>query len=160
MRLFPARVYSVELENDCASALEDLRIHTKISSSLVSVPTDKAFIGMVDETTFKVIMPKIGSGGFCVLTGEFQGKEGIIQIKIHTVFKILTSILMILPFISVGLTLLRKDLENSIGLIPPILMSLLFIRFVFLGLSFQISAKKSLNLLSQILRVNSLHRIS
>lgn len=156
MKLFPTRDFTVELNDLSSLALENLKQNTKLTDSLVSEWTQKEFIGQVKESRFKVISSGPGYGAFCVLTGEFQGKEGIISIKVHKAFKVLSLILMLLPIIVVGVTLSYKDVEHPIGFIVPILMMIIFVRFALLELGFRTISKNSLNRLKDIIKIREI----
>ncbi|RNI22613.1 hypothetical protein EFB08_21190 [Rufibacter latericius] len=133
--------------------MEKLKQNTKLNDALVSELTQKAFIGQVHESRFEVISSAPGYGALCVLTGDFQGKEGIINIKIHTAFKVLSLIFMILPIILVGVTLATREVKYPFDLIVPILMAIAFVRFGLLGLGFRTVSNKSLNRLREVINM-------
>lgn len=160
MKLFPANEYTVELNNHSSLALENLRQNTKLTDSLISELTQKAFIGQVQESSFKVISSAPGYGAFCVLIGDFQGSEGVIIIKIHKVFKVLSLILMLLPIILVGVTLSYREIEYPIGFIVPISMVIVFVRFALLGLGFRTISKKSLSRLIEIIKIREIKNVA
>ncbi len=159
MNLFPARIYTIELNEDSSIALNHLKQNTKLTDSLVSERTDKAFIGQVQENKFKVISSAMG-GAFCVICGNFRGKEGLIKLRVHITYKILTTILMLLPIISMALSLLRKDLNNSLGLVFPVLLGILFVRFVILEINFRIISKKAFTRLTETIRISEIKNVA
>ncbi|WP_210488463.1 hypothetical protein [Rufibacter aurantiacus] len=160
MKLFPSNSYTVELSNDSSLALENLKQNTKLTDSLVSELTQKPFIGQVQESRFKVISSAPGYGSLCVLIGNFQGKEGIINIKIHNAFKVLSLILMILPIILVGVTLATREVKYPFDLIVPILMAITFVRFGLIGLGFRIVSNKSLNRLREVINMREIKNVA
>lgn len=160
MNLFPTRVYTIELIEDSSIALNQIRQNTKLVDSFVSEITDKAFIGQVQENTFKVISSAKGYGAFCIITGEFQGKEGLIKLKVHHVFKILSSILMLLPILGIILTLFQREVENPIGLLFPAILGIVFVRFVILELNFRIISKKALDRLTETIRISEITNVA
>lgn len=157
MKLFPEKIYVVELINSSSLAMEHLVLNTKLSDSLVSMLTNKTFIGQVQGNNFK-ITPSSGAGyiSFCVFFGELHGKEGIIKIRIHNVYKILSSILMLLPIIAVVLTFLQRGAESLIDIIPPMLLGIIFVKFVIIEFSFRIVSKRGLKKLTNILGVSKI----
>ncbi|MBA9079865.1 hypothetical protein [Rufibacter quisquiliarum] len=160
MKIFPTNNYTVELNDDSSLALDNLKQNTKLTDSLVSELTQKAFIGQVQESRFKVISSAPGYGALCVLTGDFQGKEGIINIKIHTAFKVLSLVLMILPIILVGVTLATKEIEYPIGFIVPISMTIIFVRFGLLGLGFRTVSNNSMNRLREVIKMREIKNVA
>ncbi len=96
MTIFPSDEYEVELKNESSMVMNKLKRNTKMSNSLVSEwGVKEAFIGRVDNNGFKIISSIVGFGAFCVLTGQFQNKEGIIKIQVHKTIQVLLSILML-----------------------------------------------------------------
>ncbi|WP_299822459.1 hypothetical protein [uncultured Pontibacter sp.] len=159
MNLFPSRVYKVELPDGYTIAFNHLKQNTKHTDLLVLESTDRAFIGMVNENSFKVIS-SAKYGAFCVLSGDFQEKVGSIKIRIHITYKILSSILVLLPILSIVLTLSQREVENPIGLILPALLGIVFVRFVIIELNFRIISKKVLKKLIEIIRISHIINVA
>lgn len=158
MKLFPIKTFDAELRSDYLELMQNLKSNTDITETLTSDWTKKAFRGQVDEKGFKVISSEIGRGAVCVLTGKFKGKTGEIEVRIHNAFKVMFSILMLMPIIGVVITVLTKEIENPIGLVIPILMGFVFIRFVFIELSFRLISKTGINKLTNILSIKELKK--
>ncbi|EHQ01566.1 hypothetical protein [Gillisia limnaea] len=156
MKLFPTKNLKAKLTEDCSIALAELKQNTDITDSLVSSRTKKAFRGQVSETEFKIISSEIGTGSICVLTGKFDGTIGEIEVKIHKAFKVMFSILLSYPFIGFGLICFNEGFEKAVEFLPTLLIGLLFIRFVFIELSFNIISKIGLNKLTKIMRIEKL----
>jgi hypothetical protein len=93
----------VELRDDRATTLNVLRQNTKLTDILGSYYTNKEFIGQVGDSGFKIISSEIGRGAVCVFEAEFQDSTGRVEIRIHNAFKILFSILMLMPIIALGI---------------------------------------------------------
>ncbi|WP_210465377.1 hypothetical protein [Rufibacter roseolus] len=159
MNIFPSRVYKIELPDDSTIALNHLQQNTKPTDLLVLESTDKAFIGQIKENRFKVIS-SAKYGAFCVLSGDFQGKVGLIEIRLHLTYKILSLILMLLPILSILLTLLRKEVEKPIELILPVLLGILFVRFVIVELNFRLISNKVFNRLTRIIRISAIKNVA
>lgn len=158
MKLFPKRNFITELSENSSLVMEELKRNTDITDSLVSDWTKKAFRGQVNENGFKIISSEIGSGAICVLNGNFNGKTGKIEIRIHKAFKVMFSILMLMPIIGLGIALLTSGIEESLGIIIQMVMGVLFVRFVFIEFSFRIISKTGLDKLSEIIGITELKK--
>lgn len=156
MKLFPNKNITVELEHDRVTTLNELKRHTKLTDTLVSSYTDKEFIGQVDDCGFKIISSEIGRGAICIFDGQLQDSLGTIEIRLHNAFKILFSILMLMPVIGFGIAVLTNGIEHSIVIIFPTIMAFLFVRFVFMELSFRFVSKFGLNKLARIIGIRQL----
>ena len=121
MKLFPNKNIVVELRNDRATTLNELRRNTKLTDTLISDYTDKGFIGKVDDSEFKIISSGIGHGAVCVFIGELQDSLGTIEIKLHNAFKVLFSILMVMPIIGFGIAVLTNGIKESFGILIPMI---------------------------------------
>ncbi len=153
MKLFPSKKYSVTLYSESLPALEKLKRNTKHSDSLISSYTDKIFIGIVNKTNFKIITSFVGFGAFCVFVGEFKSHNGIIEIKIHKVFKGMLLIILSYPFIGLGLQLYQNGLENISDFILLMIFSLSIIRFGFIKLLFRIISNMGFKKLSKMIGI-------
>jgi hypothetical protein len=153
MKLFPNKNITVELRYDRATTLNELKRHTKLTDTLVSSYTHKEFIGQVDDCGFKIISSEIGWGAVCIFQGQLQDSFGAIEMRLHNAFKILFSTLMLMPVIGFGQVILTNGIENSIVIIFPTIMAFLFVRFVFMELSFRFISKYGLNKLVRIIGI-------
>ncbi len=156
MNLFPIKVFSVELKEDAQSALAELRRNTEITNNLVSTWTDKAFRGQVGDKKFKVISSEVGRGAICVFNGVFEGNKGIIDVQVHNAFKVIFSILMFLPAIGFIIGVLSTGIKNSLGLLIPVIMEFVFVRFIFIGLSFRFISNTGLSKLKGIIGITDM----
>lgn len=158
MKLFPSKNLKVELRENRSMAIARLERQTDITDSLVSARTDKEFRGQVKDNGFKLISSEIGYGALCVLIGKFEGKSGEIEVRLHKSFKVMFSILMLLPIIGFGIAVSTVGIENAYGLIIPLLVGILFVRLALMELSFRFSSKTGLNKLIEILGVTKLKK--
>ena len=158
MKLFPTKNFTAELRSDYSISMENLKSNTDITDSLTSDWTKKAFRGQVNENGFKIISSEIGRGAICVLIGKFNRKTGEIEVRIHKAFKVMFSILMIMPIVGFGITTLTNGIEKSFGIIIPMLMGIVFVRFVFIELSFRFISNTGINKLTDILTIKELNK--
>lgn len=158
MKLFPVKNFTAELRNDYLISMENLKSNTDITNSLTSNWTKKAFRGQVNENGFKIISSEIGHGAVCVLIGEFNRKTGVIEVRIHKAFKVMFSILMIMPIVGFGIVALTNGIEKSFEIIIPLLLGIVFVRFVFIELSFRFISKTGINKLTDILTIKELNK--
>ncbi len=158
MKLFPNKIFIAELRSDYSISMENLKLNTDITDSLTSDWTKKEFRGQVNEKGFKLISSEVGRGAICVLIGKFDGKIGEIEVRIHKAFKVMFSILMLMPIIGIEITLLTKEIEKPFGLIVPMIMGIVFVRFVFMELSFRFVSNTGINKLTEILTIKELNK--
>ncbi|WP_374443618.1 hypothetical protein [Epilithonimonas sp.] len=151
MEIFPSQVYEFGLINGQNETLERLKRRTEESDSLTSKLTEKSFIGKVSKNRFRIISSTIGKGTFCTMTGFVSYEKGEVKLEISKPFKILLSILMILPFIAFLAQVFSTSEEFNPVFIMVFLGQVLIIRFLFIGLFFKILSKQSLNRLSDVL---------
>ena len=90
------------------------------------------------------------------MIGKFEGKTGEIEIRIHKAFKVMFLILMLLPIIGFGITLFTNGIEKSLEIIIPMIMGIVFVRFVFIELSFRFISNTGMNKLTDILTIKEL----
>ncbi|WP_047419577.1 hypothetical protein [Cellulophaga sp. Hel_I_12] len=156
MKLFPNKYFKAELRSDYSISMQNLKSNTDITESLTSDWTDKAFRGQINDNGFKIISSEIGRGAVCVLIGKFEGKTGEIEVRIHKAFKVMFSILMLLPIIGFGIILFTNGIEKSLEIIIPMIMGIVFVRFVFIELSFRFISNTGINKLTDILTIKEL----
>lgn len=157
MKLFPSDEFRVELKNDSQIAMAKLKSNTKLTKSLVSkYGVKEDFIGQVDNNGFKVILSLRGVGAFCVLTGQFQNKNGTLKIHVHKVFRVLITILFTFPFIGFGIVASQNGLQEAVELLIPLILLLLFTRFVLLGITYKVISNMGLKRLSETIEITKL----
>lgn len=138
-------------------SMENLKLNTENTDSLTSDWTEKAFRGQVDDHGFKLISSEIGRGAVCVLIGDFNGKSGEIEIRIHKAFKILFSVLMLIPFVGFVIEILMIGIEGSLSLIIPVIMSVLILRFVLIEFIFRFISNTGIRKLNDFLEIKELN---
>lgn len=151
MEIFPSQVYEFGLINGQNETLERLKRRTEESDSLTSKLTEKSFLGKVSGNRFRIISSAIGKGTFCTMTGFISYEKGEVKLEINKPFKILLTILMILPFIAFITQVFSASEEFNPVFILVFLGQVLIIRFLFIGLFFKILSKQSLKRLSDVL---------
>lgn len=151
MKVFPTKIITVNLRDDRASTLAALRRNTELKNKLISIYTNKAFIGQVDDSGFKIISSEVGRGAFCIFTGVLQDSKGEVEISVHPAFRILLSILLLMPVIGFLISVATKKIDHSYMLLIPMILAVLFIRFVFMELCFRFISRTGLNKLKNIL---------
>ena|SRR5690554_1175325 len=158
MKIFPTNNYEFELTKESTDALSELAKNTLITDSLVSEWTKKAFIGQVNNNSFKIISSKPGRGAFCILNGKLESKRGTLEIRIHKAFRIMLSLIYLFPIIGFTIALFTKEKEVIITLILPTLMALVVFRFVFTELAFRIISRNGLKKLTEIIGITKLKK--
>jgi len=156
MKLFPTKTFTAELTENSSTAMAELKRNTDITDSLVSDWTKKAFRGQVGENGFKVISSEIGRGAIYVLIGKFSGKTGEIEIRIHSAFKVMFSIIMLYPIIVFGIITYDNGIEKAVENIPFLIIAGLAIRFVFIELSFRFISNTGIKKLTKIIGIKTL----
>jgi hypothetical protein len=156
MKLFPHKIVMVELSDNRATTLNVLRHNTKLTDVLGSYYTDKDFIGQVDDAGFKIISSEVGRGAVCVFVGDLQDSIGRIEIRIHNAFKMMFSILMLMPIVVLAISIANEGIRESAGLIFVTLMTIVLLRFVFIEFSFRFISRTGLNKLSKITGIKEL----
>ena len=94
MKIFPTKELKFKLTDSQEKTLERLNRRTEKSRNLTSAYTDKAFRGIIDGNSFKIISSSIGKGALCVLTGTINTESGNLTVTVHKAFKVLFSILI------------------------------------------------------------------
>lgn len=159
MKIFPTSNYSFKIIGESAESLERLKRRTQISDSLSSKITDKSFLGIINNNSFRIISSEIGKGAFCVLNGEIRDKNGTVNVEINKAFQILLSIILCLPIAGLIAQLFSQKPNLAVILIAAAIVQILMIRFVFIELAFRRLSKRSLNRLSDVLDIESIEKI-
>lgn len=159
MKIFPTSNYSFKIIGEPVESLERLKRRTQISESLSSKITDKSFLGIITNNSFRIISSEIGKGTFCVLNGEISNKNGTVKIEINKAFQILLSIILCLPIAGLIAQLLSQEPNLAVVLIAAATVQILMIRFIFIELAFRRLSKRSLSRLSDVLDIESIEKI-
>ena len=158
MKIFPNSSYSFKIVGNKTETLDRLKRRTEISEKLISQKTDKSFIGIIKEKTFRIISSDIGKGAFCVLTGEINNQNGQVDIEINKVFRMLLSVFLCFPFVGLIMQILSEKLEFLPIFILVLIGQLLIIRFLFIEFAFKRFSKSSLNKLSDVLDIEHIEK--
>ncbi|MNS69482.1 hypothetical protein D3C72_1027940 [compost metagenome] len=152
MKIYPSSTYIFKLIDGEKESLERLERRTEISASLASQKTEKSFIGTVSGSEFRIISSEIGIGSLCILSGNIENQLGQVTIEINKAFKVLFSILLILPFIPLISEYIKNPSDFPRILILVVIFQLFIIRFLMIELFFfRFVSKRSLNRLRDVL---------
>lgn len=162
-KIFPSKLYQFELIDNSPDIWNNLVEETKISQSLITVKTDKKFIGKVRNGHFRIISSVIGKGAFSVIEGNInsQGdKIGNLKFEINMPFKILISIWLILPFSIFAFSLFSKGFLETIVTLIIILLFLFGLKYLVLNVFFNYVNKIGLTELIKVLNISELKEIN
>jgi len=158
MKIFPKSDYTFKIIGEETETLERLKRRTEASESLTSKITDKSFLGIIKENTFRIISSEIGKGAFCVLTGKIVNKDGQVEVEINKAFRILLSVFLCFPFVGLIAQFFSNTEEFSLIFILVAILQLLIIRYVFIEFAFRRFSKSSLSKLSDVLDIDHLKK--
>ncbi|AWH73875.1 hypothetical protein DCS32_06815 [Dokdonia sp. Dokd-P16] len=153
MKFLPSKRKRFCLVNSQVETVDRLIRRTKKSDWLISTSTEKSFIGEINGNKFRLISSKIGRGAFCKLTGEVNTTSGFVDVEIHKAFKILLSLLYLLPVIGITTFLMKDEKEFSTLMAVSFISQILIIRFIAIPLTFHRNLKDSLNRLRDVLDI-------
>ena len=153
MKIFPTKELQFKLIDSQEITLDRLKRRTEKSRNLTSDYTNKAFRGIIDGNSFKIISSSIGKGALCVLNGTINTKSGNLTVTVHKAFKVLFSILMCLPLIAVLIAFLLAADKPKLILLFLVIAHVLIVRFVFIAFAFNYLSKESLNRLQDVLDI-------
>jgi hypothetical protein len=159
MKIFPTNNYTFKIVGEESATLDRLKRRTELSESLHSKITDKSFLGIIKDNTFRIISSEIGKGAFCVLTGEIKNQNGLLNIEINKAFRILFSIVLCFPIIALIVQALFVKEEFSVIFILVAILQIAIIRYMFIELAFRIFSKSSLNKLGDVLDISEIQKI-
>ena len=151
MKIFPTIELKFKLTDSQDETLDRLKRRTEHSENLTSQFTDKSFRGKIKG--FKIISSAMIFGVFCVMAGEISSEQGFVKVEVHKVFKVLLSIILLFPLIGLMLYLMSETEGFSPIFFLVVFGQLLFIRFVFIGLTFKFLSKSSLNRFRDVLDI-------
>lgn len=152
MELFPKKELKFKLLDSKEETIERLERRTEFSEKMTSNFTDKSFRGIVKDGEFKIISSEIGKGALCVMTGKIDNENGYVNVEINKAFRILFSIIFLLPIIALTVETVQKPNDILIFILIGI-GQILMIRFFFIGLFFSAMSKQSLNRLRDVLDI-------
>ncbi len=152
MKIFPTKEIKFRLIDNQEDTLERLKRRTEYSKNFTSSYTDKSFRGIIKNNTFKIISSEIGKGALCVMSGKIENKNGFVNLEVNKAFKVLFSILFILPIVAI----IFQTITNPKDIIFYILVAigqLFIIRFIFITIFFSKMYKHSINRLRDVLDI-------
>lgn len=107
MKVFPTTELKFSLTDSQDETLGRLKRRTEPSENLTSKSTSKSFRGKINGSRFQIISSAIGSGAFCILTGEISNHHGMLKVQIHKVFRVLLSLFLLFPIIGLLIMIIR-----------------------------------------------------
>ncbi|MCK8482256.1 hypothetical protein [Psychroserpens algicola] len=153
MTIFPERIYFINLENDSSKTLVDLQKET-LSDQQFIVEWNKLFIGEVNQNGFEIKLARKWPGSFCIIIGKLENKNGILEIHISKVYKLLFGILVLFVLSGLIISLIQSEFETAL----KIILFIIILRFVFIELHFRINSKNSMNKLTKTIGINKLKK--
>ncbi|GAA0722180.1 hypothetical protein GCM10009430_24330 [Aquimarina litoralis] len=153
MKLFPTKKYEFKLIGTKQETLDRLTRRTEKSDYLTSQWTDKTFRGKISGDEFRIISSTIGKGAFCVLSGKIGSANGIVNVEINKVFKILLGIIYLMPIIGIIITIKLGGEKFEPLMILSIIGQILIIRFIAVWFFFIRFSKHSLNQFRDVLDI-------
>jgi len=153
MKIFPTKILNFQLVGNQEETLERLNRRTEKSDRLVSISTDKSFVGKVEKNKFRLISSKIENGAFCVMSGIIDEEKGQVKVEIHKVFRFFMSIFLLFPIIGFLILLITKQEEFSLIMVLVVIGQILIIRYAFIELAFKLISQRSLNRLRDVLDI-------
>lgn len=152
MKIFPTKELKFKLLDSKEETIERLKRRTEFSEKLTSNFTEKSFRGILFGNEFKIISSEIGKGALCVMTGKIDNDNSYVNVEINKVFRILFSIVFLLPIVSLTIETVKKPNDILIFILVGI-GQILMIRYLFIGLFFYKMSKQSLNRLRDVLDI-------
>jgi hypothetical protein len=159
MKIFPTSHYTFKLYGDEKESIERLKRRTEPSESFGSQRTEKSFLGKIDGNSFKIISSEIGRGAFCVMSGKIENNVSFVNVEINKPFRVLLSIILCLPILGLGLSLLLGNIEDVLIIPFVAIFQIIIIRFIAIELAFKFLSKKSLNRLSDVLDIDWIKKV-
>ncbi len=153
MTIFPTKHIDFELIDTQTETIERLHRRTEASPLLTSAYTNKSFRGKLNGTEFQIISAAIGFGAFCLMTGQIEESRGKVKLEINKAFKVLLSVLLVLPIVAFIAELFNEMSTFQPFLILVAVLQVLMIRFVFIEFGFRFLSKMSLNRLVDVLDI-------
>jgi len=151
MKIFPHKALEFRLIDSYDETLNRLGRRTDKSKNLTSQYTNKSFRGTLNGNHFKLVSSAVGKGAFCVMTGAIENDKGYVEVEVNQVFRVLLSILLVLPIIGLAATIISDPNKFSLALVLITIVQILIIRFVLVEVAFNFLSKESLNRLRDVL---------
>lgn len=155
MKVFPTKNHEIELEGNPEKKIELLKSKTLLSNSLSTKLTNKEFIGRINGNNFEIIGSEIGIGALTVLRGNFSDDNLTVVAEVNKPFKVLVSVLFIFGICGISYNAFKIGFPEALGMLVPLTMFIGLLRFVFLGLFFNISSNLVFGKFFTLLNVSS-----
>ncbi|MDX1830478.1 MAG: hypothetical protein R3342_13140 [Lutibacter sp.] len=152
MKIFPEKDYSIELNKDSSLAISELKNRTLSKEQFVTNWNNQSFIGKVETNEFKIKLSKKLIGEFCVLNGKLENGKGTLKIRTSRIIKIIFIAIVLFAISGIITAIFRTDLE----LIFHLVMTIFFMRFIFIELGFRLVSKMGMNKLTEIIGIDKL----
>ena len=153
MQIFPRQKRHFTLLGSQEKAVDKLRSRTEASEKLISMFTQKSFIGIVEEKSFRLITSTPGVGALCTINGRFEGNKLQVNIELNQAFKVLGGIMLSTPLLLIILPLILKDKTLNLNTLWVVPLQILFFRYVFFELTFRRVSKEGLRRLQDVLDI-------
>lgn len=153
MQIFPRQERHFTLLGSREKAVDKLRSRTEDSEKLISMLTQKSFIGIVEEKSFRLITSTPGVGALCTIYGRFEGNKLQVNIELNQAFKVLGGIMLSTPLLLIILPLILKDKTLDLNTLWVVPLQILFFRYVFFELTFRRVSKEGLRRLQDVLDI-------
>ncbi|MFC5196419.1 hypothetical protein ACFPH8_13850 [Bizionia hallyeonensis] len=148
MKIFPEKKYLIDLKNESSKTLSDLQKET-LSDEQFIVKWNKIFIGKVSQNGFEIKLAKRIFGSFCVVKGKIENKNGMLEIQISKIYKLLLRILVLFLISGFVISLIRGEFETSL----KIILLILGYRLLIIEFWFRMNSKKSMNELTKVIGI-------
>jgi len=154
MKIFPEKVFSIELINESSTAILELKNQTLSKEQFVINWKNQAFIGEIEKNEFEIKLSKKFYGEFCIIKGKLENKVGILEIRTSRIFKII--FISIILFALSGI--IAAIIQNKINVILSLVLTIIVIRFIFIELGFRYVSKSGINKLTEIIGIKKLKK--
>ena len=148
MKIFPETKYVIGLKNESSKTLSNLQKET-LSDEQFIVKWNKIFIGKVSQDGFEIKLAKKIFGSFCTVKGKLENKNGMLEIQISKIYKLLLGVLVLFLISGFVISLIRTEFETSL----KIILLILGYRFLFVELWFRVNSKNSMNELTKVIGI-------
>ena len=157
MKIFPTKKYSITLKTNSSDAISELQKTTLSDEQFVADWNKQTFIGKIRESEFEVKLSKKTYGALCVLKGKLEKDNGILEISVNRIFKIIIVVFYLWPIVGFIISLIKYGFKNSTDLIFITIMFPFFVRFAMVELIFRIVSNIGLNKLIKIIGIKKIN---
>ncbi len=151
MKIFPVKTLKFKLIDTHENTLNRLIRKTDHSERMTMSTTKKSFRGIVDGSQFKLLSSAMSGGAFCLMTGAIDVDGGYVKVEVNKPFKLLLCLLLAFPIIAVLAILVSTPEKFSPVHLLIMVAQTLMMRYVFIGVAFNLLSRNSLNRLGDVL---------